>query len=170
MSTIAMMFSKAWLLLSLALGSVSTLPVVAPTVASPSTTGSPASFTADRLERVWLRQQSIYVRLGLFFDRVDDRISRGQALIVKAKANGKDVTALQQALDAFAAAVKQARPAFESGKGIVPSHQGFDAAGKVVDATKARETVSEMRALLLQIRDTVKPAVMALRDAVRAFR
>ena len=102
--------------------------------------------TNEKLEQVWARQLKNYEKIGKGFDDTDAQIAKFQARIDKAAANGKDVTALQAALDAFESALKSAKPTYESMNGIVNSHQGFDANGKVTDAEKAKSTVKEMRA------------------------
>jgi len=124
----------------------------------------------ERLERIWARQLRIYERLGNGFDRSDDFVDRVQTLIDKADANGKDVSAVQTALDAFEAALKDAHPVYEGGKGIVNSHQGFDNDGKVTDAEKAKETVQTMREKLQEIKNAMDGTGRALRDAIRDFR
>jgi len=127
--------------------------------------------TNDKLELVWARQLRVYNRMV----RTDEFVAKIQRLIDRAKANGKDVSAVQAALDAFEAQWKEAKPIYESIKGIVNSHQGFDANGKVTDPEKAKETVKEMHAKFKEIRDTrmeqarhcakrSKPSVRRTRD------
>ncbi len=72
-------------------------------------------------------------------------LAKVQKMIDTAAAKGKDISALQAALDAFEAAAKKAKPTYESMNGIVNSHQGFDAYGKVTGAEKAKSTVQERR-------------------------
>ena len=127
---------------------------------------SPGQIRTERLERVWARQLRIYGRMG----RTDEFIERVQKLIERAKANGKDVTAVQAALDAFKAAAKNAQPAYESVKGIINSHQGFDSNGKVTDPEKAKETVQSMHEKFKEIRNTLNGTGKALHEAIRAFR
>jgi len=122
--------------------------------------------TNDRLELIWARQLRIYERLG----RVDGLTEKVQRLIDRAKANGKDVSAVQAALDAFEAQWKEANPIYESIKGIVNSHQGFDANGKVTDSEKAKATVKEMHGKFKEIRDTLNGTGKALREAIKVFR
>ena len=124
----------------------------------------------ERLEKVWARQLKVYERIGNGFDRSDAFIEKVQALIDRASANGKDVTAVQAALDAFEAAIKDAHPVFESAKGIINSHQGFDNDGKVTDADKARETVRTMVEKLKEIKDAMAGTGRALHEAIKAFR
>ncbi|HEX8992439.1 MAG TPA: hypothetical protein VF784_12235 [Anaerolineales bacterium] len=172
MATIAAILSKAWLVVTLALtGITSSLPAPVQALV-PSATPAPQTATASypRLQRAWEREQTVYGRLGKFFDNIDQRITRGQALIDKARANGKDVSALQAALNVFSTAVKQARPAYESIKGIVASHAGFDDQGSVVDPVKAFQTVLEMRLKLTEIRGMILPPARALRQAFQDFR
>ena len=120
----------------------------------------------ERLERIWARQLRIYERMG----RTDEWIARVQKLIDRARENGKDVSAVQAALDAFEAAAKDAQPIYESIKGIVNSHQGFDSNGKVTDPEKAKETVQAMHDKFKEIRDALNGTGKALREAIRAFR
>ena len=53
---------------------------------------------------------AIYERMGQRFEREDEFIEKAQKLIDRAKENGKDVSAVQAALDAFEAALKDAQP------------------------------------------------------------
>jgi len=120
----------------------------------------------ERLERIWARQLRIYERMG----RTDDFVQKVQKLIDRAKENGKDVSAVQAALDAFKDALKDAQPVYESAKGIINSHQGFDSNGKVTDAEKAQETVKAMSEKLGAIKDAMNGNGKALRAAIKAFR
>ena len=120
----------------------------------------------ERLERVWARQLRIYERMG----RTDEFVAKVQKLIDRAKANGKDVSAVQAALDAFETALKNAHPIYESANGIVNSYQGFDSNGKVTDAEKAKETVKAMHEKLKEIRDAMNGTGKTLHEAIKAFR
>ena len=120
----------------------------------------------ERLERVWARQLRIYERMG----RTDEFIERVQKLIDRARANGKDVSAVQAALDAFKVAAKDAQPIYESIKGIINSHQGFDSNGKVTDPEKAKETIKAMHEKFKEIRDAMAGTGKALHEEIKAFR
>ena len=126
--------------------------------------------TNEKLEQVWVRQLKMYERLGRGFDDIDGQIAKFQARIDKAAENGKDVTAIQAALDAFEAALKSAKPIYDSISDVVNSHQGFDANGKVTDAGKAKSTVQDMRAKLKELKSEMGGTGKALRDALKAFR
>ncbi|MCJ7433392.1 MAG: hypothetical protein MUO77_07895 [Anaerolineales bacterium] len=134
---------------------------------NPPQTGEPSN---ERLEKIWAREMQFYERLGKVFDNIDAAFEKAQGLIDRASAKGKDVSAVQAALDAFKVSVKTTRPAYEGLNGIVNSHQGFDDTGKVTDAEKAKATVQEMGAKLKEIRSLMGETGKVLREAVRAFR
>jgi hypothetical protein len=149
-------------LASLPFVSASAAGVNDPTPPPPST----GQIRTERLERVWARQLRIYERMG----RTDEFVAKVQKLIDRAKANGKDVSAVQAALDAFKAAVKDAQPIYESVKGLINSHQGFDTNGKVTDPEKAAETVKAMHEKFKEVRDAMNGTGKALHQAIKAFR
>jgi hypothetical protein len=126
--------------------------------------------TNEKLEEVWARQSKMYERLGKMFNDSDAHLAKIQERLDKAKANGKDVSAVQTALDAFKAALKNANPTYESIKGIMSSHQGFDASGKVTDAEKAKATLKDLRGKFMEIKSAMNGTGKVLRDALQAFR
>jgi cytochrome c556 len=163
-----LLFKTTILLALIAALVMASLPFVSASAAGLDDPTPPAQtkFTNERLEKIWARQLRRYERFG----QAEELIDRVQRLIDRAKANGKDVSALQAALDAFAAAVKQAHPAYESMKGIVNSHQGFDSNGQVTDSAKALETVRAMHEKFQEIKTTLNGTGRALREAIKAFR
>ena len=164
-------FKKTVMLaLGVALGAAS-LPIV--NVAAMGAKEPPApqgDVSNQRLEKVWERQLHLYERIGNGFDRSDTFIERVQGLIDHASENDKDISAVQAALSAFEQSIKDVRPLYESAKGIINSHQGFDADGKVTDAEKAKETVKAMGEKLKEIKDAMNGTGKALKDAIHAFR
>ncbi len=157
-----LLFRKTILIALVAALGLASLPFVSVSAQGEGPTQTPN----ERLERIWARQLRIYERMG----RTDELVERAQKLIDRAKENGKDVSALQTALDAFEGALKDAHPIYESAKGIVNSHQGFDANGKVTDTAKARETVDAMREKFKEIKEAMGGTGKVLREAIRAFR
>ena len=145
---------------------VASLPFTGVSAAAPKDPIPQDQITNERLEKIWARQLRIYERIG----HTDEFISKVQRLIDRAKASGKDISAVQAALDAFEAQVKEVHPIYESIKGIVNSHQGFDTNGKVTDPEKAKETVKEMREKFKEIREALSGTGKALREAIKAFR
>ena len=126
--------------------------------------------TNEKLEQLWARQLKAYEKIGKGFEDTDAQIAKMQARIDKAAESGKDVTALQTALDAFESALKNAKPNYDVVRGIVTLHEGFDASGKVTDAEKAKSTVQEMRTKMQELKSAMGGTGKALRDALKAFR
>jgi len=167
------MFKKTLLIALVAALTVASLPLVSAYAAGESDPQPPkpdGQVSSERLERVWARQLRLYEKLGKGYDRSDAFVERVQTLIEKAGANGKDISAVQSALDAFEKSLKDAHPVYESGKGIVNSHQGFDNDGKVTDPEKAKETVKAMGDKLKEIKDAMGGTGRALHEALKAFR
>ena len=152
------------LITALGLASLPLVNVFAAGQEDPTT--PPTLITDDRLELMWARELRVYNRMG----HIDNLIEKAQKLIDRAKENSKDVSAVQAALDAFQTQWKAAKPTYESIKGIVSSHQGFDENGKVTDTEKAKSTVMEMRDKLKEIRTTLNGTGKALHQAIKAFR
>lgn len=173
MSMILMWFRKAWLIAVAAALGFGSLPIANALALDPSDLTTPtlsAQSPADHLASIWAREQDAYAKLGSFLNVSDLFITKIQGLINKTKANGRDTTAFQSALDSFANAVKQAEPIYQSAGVLVTSHQGFDENGKVVDQVQALATVIDMRNDFLEIRRLLLGPRQALRDAIKAFR
>ena len=165
-------FKKTLLIALVAALAVASLPLMSAS-AAPSTDDPPPAdreVSAERLEKVWARQLRLYEKLGNGFDRSDNFVEKVQTLIDKAGENGKNVSAIQAALDAFEAAMKDAYPVYENAKGIINSHQGFDNDGKVTDLEKAKETVKSMGEKLKEIKESMGGTGRALHEAIKAFR
>jgi len=126
--------------------------------------------TNERLEQIWARELKAYDRIGKAFADVEGSIEKIQARLDKAKENGKDVTALQAALDAYESALLASKPTYEGIGGLVSAHAGFDADGKVTDAEQAKATVKEVGEELKALKDSMGGTFKALRDAMKAFR
>ena len=163
-------FKKTLLIALVAALAMASLPLLSVSAAQDEPPPPQGQASNERLEQIWARQLRLYERLGNGFDRSDAFLKRVQELIDKAGANGKEVSAVQAALDAFEEALKAAHPIFESAKGIINSHQGFDKDGKVTDPEKARETVKSMGGKLREIKDAMDGTGRALREAIRDFR
>jgi hypothetical protein len=177
MSTIVVRLKKTWLVVTITALGFAFMPLAGAhaftppnPIATPVTTPVPAQRGTDRLVQVWAKEQAIYGKLGTFLNNVDERITKGQELINKAKAKGKDTSALQTALDTFSAAVKQAQPIYQSTQGIVSSHSGFDANGQVTDQTQALTTVQDLGGKFKDIHQLLYDPRVALREAIKAFR
>jgi hypothetical protein len=166
--TMKMLFKKTILFALVMVLGVAAMPFVSVSAAGEYDPTPPpqGQISNERLKRVWARQLRVYERMG----RADEFVERVQRLIDRAKENGKDVSAVQAALDAFETALKDVHPIYESIKGIVNSHQGFDNNGKVTDPEKAKETVKAMHEKLKEMREAMNGTGKALHEAIKAFR
>ena len=165
-------FKKTLLIALVAALAVASVPLMSASAAPSTDDPRPAEreVSAERLEKIWARQLRLYEKIGNGYDRSDNFVEKVQTLIDKAGANGKEVSAVQAALDAFEAALKDAHPVYESAKGIVNSHQGFDNDGKVTDLEKAKETVKSMGEKLKEIKESMGGTGWALHETIKAFR
>ena len=162
------LFNKTMLLALVTALAMASLPVFGVAAAGAQDPSAPPQgvLTNERLEKIWAKQLKAYEKFG----KSEDFVAKVQQLIDRAGANGKDVSAIQTALDAFEAALKDAKPIYASMNGIVNSHQGFDSNGKVTDPEKAKETVKQMGDKLKAIREVMDGTGKALHDAIKAFR
>lgn len=170
----SLLFKKTVLIALVAALSFAALPVTSAYASSLNIPTDPPTdkiqISDERIEKIWARLQKAYERQGQRFDRADEITGKIQGLIDKMEENGKDVAALQAALDAFDAALKEVHPIYESAKGIINSHKGFDADGKVTDSEQAVETVKELGAKMKEMREIVGGPGKALREAIKAYR
>ena len=163
------LFLKKTILLALAAAvAMASLPFVSVAAAGAHDPSAPpqGELTNERLGKIWSRQLKAYEKMG----KAEDFVAKVQQLIDRAGQNGKDVSAVQDALDAFVSALKDAKPIYASMNGILNSHQGFDSNGKVTDPEKAKETVRQMGDKFKEIRDAMGGTGKALHEAIKAFR
>lgn len=170
----SLLFKKAVLITLAAALSFAALPATSAYASGLNIPADPPTdelqISDERIEKIWARLQKAYERQGQRLNRADKITGKIQGLIDRMEENGKDVAALQAALDAFDAALKEAHPIYESAKGIINSHQGFDADGNVTDREQAVETVKELGAKMKEMREIVGGPGKALREAIKAYR
>jgi len=126
--------------------------------------------TVERMEKIWARGVRIYERMGGVFGDIDAHIAKLQSLIDKAAANGKDVTALQTALDEYEAALKDSKPIYDELGEIITAHNGFDADGKVTNEDQARATLQSTREKGRELKAAMDGKFKAWREALKEFR
>ncbi|MBL8056831.1 MAG: hypothetical protein JNK29_09040 [Anaerolineales bacterium] len=125
---------------------------------------------AERLERLlerelnWLEGQTNHLA------KAGEAVTRTQAFIDKAKAEGKDTSGLEAALAAFQTQLAEAQAAHAQAQALLDAKAGFDADGKVTDPAAARQTVAEAGQALRRAHFTLRQAEIDLRQAVREFR
>jgi hypothetical protein len=147
---------------------IASVEAIAPS--EPSTPPTPTEKVGSRLEQARSRERDINDKLGNFFNNIDERIAMGQEIINKAKANGKDTTDLQQALEAFSNAVKQARRIHQGLNETISSHTEFNANGNVAYRIEAFSTVSDLLEKLFVIHQLLPGPGQGLRDEIKTIR
>src|SRR5271157_5390016 len=173
MSVIAIWLRKSLIVAAIAAMGLSALPFVNAYAQSttPPVTPTPSQPSSDKLQKAWAKEQTVYARIGKILDSANTMISKIQTRLDDAKAKGKDVSAVQTALDAFSAAVNNVQPIYADLQTIIQSHSGFDDSGKVTDPTQALQTVQGFKSNAEQIRQAgVSEAGKVLREAIKAFR
>ena len=173
MSMIAMWFKKSLIVAAIAAMGLSALPLFNAYAqsANPPVTPVPGQLSSDKLQKAWGKEQTTYARIGKILDGANTLISKVQSKLDDAKAKGKDVSAVQTALDAFSAALKNVQPTYSDMQTIIQSHSGFDASGTVTDPTQAFQTVQSFKSDAEKIRQAgVSEAGKALHEAIKAFR
>ena len=167
-------FLKKALLVALVAGiGLAALPAGTALAAPGQDEGNPPpqeQISDERLAEIWAREVALYERIGTRLDQIDTMTARVQEFITRANERGIDTSAVQAALDAFSAAVQDARPLYQSANGIVQSHQGFDDSGQVTDRARAIETVRELGGKLREVKAAMGGTGQALREAIRALR
>ena len=129
-----------------------------------------AAKRAQRLENAFSRENQWLSTQATNLQRMGQIASKGQDLIDKAKAKGFDVSALQSALNTFKSQIPTAQGLHDKASGILSTHSGFDANGKVTDAAAATQTVKDARQNLGDAHRTMRTAAVDLRGAIRTFR
>ena len=138
--------------------------------AADDTPPAKGELTDEKLEEIWARASQAFGRLGKAFEDTDAHIAKIQSMIDKAAANGKDVSSLQSALDAYKTALVASKPAYEQLAATMESHAGFDANGKVTDSETAKATLKQVRDEMKALKESMGGTFKALREAVKAFR
>lgn len=122
------------------------------------------------LSRTYEREQDWLVWQGIHLERANEAAARAQEILDAAKAEGKDVATLEEALAAFKAELPKAQAAHDKAASILAAHNGFDAEGNVTDPQTARGTTIDARLELRDAHLTIARAVLDLRRAVRDWR
>jgi hypothetical protein len=132
---------------------------------------APAQTNVDtRLQNAYLAEQNWLLRQSNALDRSSNAATKLQNLINNASAKGKDVTALQTALNNFNAALPAIQADHQQAANILSTHNGFDASGAVTDATAARNTLLTARQSLSQAHLALTNAVLTMRNALLTWR
>jgi hypothetical protein len=115
-------------------------------------------------EQDWLRVQT--QRLS----NQNQIADKAQNLIEKGKAAGRDVSALQAALDNYNSQVASAQSSHQTAAGLLSAHNGFDGSGNVTDTATARQTLQDARQSLLDAHNMIHQALVDLQKAISTWR
>ncbi len=168
-----MLFKKTILVALIAALALAAFPLTGVSASGETDTQPPAQGTAisnERLERIWARMNRRYERFGRFLDKSDVLVEKANRMIERLKEAGEPTAELEAALEAFEEAVKQVHPIYESCKGIINSHKGFDPDGKVIDADQAKETLKDLGTKFGEIHSTMDGTGRELIELMRSIR
>ncbi|MBV6394885.1 MAG: hypothetical protein HFACDABA_00455 [Anaerolineales bacterium] len=124
----------------------------------------------NRLEAIWQKMQNRYARVGRMFDNDARLIQSAERMIERLEQEGQPTAELKAALQAYEDALKTARPLYESCKGILNSHKGFDASGKVTDTGQAQETVRAFGEKFAAVRNAMGGTGKTLAELMKSLR
>lgn len=124
----------------------------------------------ERLERIWARMNRRYEGLGKLFDKSNGLEDKAEKMIARLKEAGEPTAELEAALKAYQDAAKKARPIYESCKGIISAHKGFDSNGKVTDPEQAKETIKDLGAKFGEIHSTLDGTARTLIELMKSIR
>lgn len=97
----------------------------------------------DALEKLYQRELKWLAEQKKQLTKANNLLVRAQDFIKEQKAQGKDVTKLENAVAKVKEQIAKAQAAHDEGARILNTHAGFDAHGKVTDAAQARQTVAQ---------------------------
>jgi hypothetical protein len=171
MKKITLYFKKAILVFMLASLSLAAFPAASVQAAGLYDDPQPGRGRdyMPRLEKRFEAQQARFDRQTQLLARADTLIERVQSLIDKATEKGLDASAVQAALDDFAAALPAAQAAHARAGALIAAHAGFDDKGKLTELAAAVETVRGIHSAFREFAQTLLPPFKALRQAIRTF-
>ncbi|MDR3572528.1 MAG: hypothetical protein P4L50_01585 [Anaerolineaceae bacterium] len=97
-------------------------------------------------------------------------VTNVQNLITKANGEGKDTTALVNALATFQSQIATSQSSHNTAASILSTHNGFDVNGNVIDRDAARLTVNSARQSLSDAHNLLWQAANDLHQAVKEWR
>ncbi len=124
----------------------------------------------ERLERWYQREQDWLDKQQQNLDRMNQIASKAQSYIANQQVRSKDVSALQTALAIFQQQIATAQSSHHTAANVLSHHAGYDANGKITNASQAQQTLIDGRQALSDAHLTMRQAVLDLRRAVRAWR
>jgi hypothetical protein len=136
-----------------------------------------ATANAAELQQGGVVLENLLKREQILINNQQERLALSDKVVNSAgqwiadlQAEGKDTTTLQTALSAFQAGIAQAQTSFNMAKQGLDAHAGFDADGKVTNATEALKTLVDAGRAERQFHLTITQATIDFRTAVRTYR
>jgi small-conductance mechanosensitive channel len=139
-----------------------------PSPTTPAGQASPAR-QAERIEQAYQRALKALDAQAKRLAGAGDRVQKLAEHIAGLKSQGKDTTALEEALAEFKTVLKDAHTTHDTAASMLKTHPGFDANGKVTDLQQARETVRASDQLLSEVHRDLRPSIRDLLRAVREY-
>jgi hypothetical protein len=139
---------------------------------TPTTPQSPEVKAARiaRLEKAYQAERKALETQAKNLDRADKLADRIQTVIDTAKSKGVDTSKLVAALAAFNAKVSDAKTLHAKAEGILSTHAGFTANGKVIDPAQARDTLTAAHQALKDARQSLGGSFKELINFVKEWR
>lgn len=142
----------------------------------PAQSASAQSIQGQEGELANERLALVYDRLVFAHQNLNDRIGFAnqaadltQNWIDTLKAEGKDTSSLEAALQTFHTSLTTAQSYADAADSILAIHAGFDDQGNVTDRAQARNSIRETRLNLVDGNETLSDATRALRRTVNDY-
>ena len=150
---------------------VSGLIIAAIVLALPSATAYAAGPAEGGvvLENLFMREKIILNNQQERLNLSQQAVTRAQTWINNLQGQGKDVSALQTALNAFQASLAQVQGNFNTAQNTLNTHTGFDGNGKVADTAQAWQTLIQAGQAERQFHLTITQATINFRLAARQY-
>lgn len=146
------------------------LASVAPALAAEGTPEPSGERDGRRLTLMYKKLQRWLDLQAKHLERAGAGTAKVQQLIDRAKAEGKDTSALEAALAAFRASLADAQAKHDEAANILRTHAGFDDNGQVTDKELAKRTLESAGQALKEAHQILRDAEHALKVAIREWR
>ncbi len=123
-----------------------------------------------KLEAAFERQQANLDRQLENIQKMSTLTGKAQERIEGLKANGKDVTDLEEALASFENKIGEINASHLVAVELIADHAGFDDNGQVTNPVTAKTTIQNLHDALKTTRRMMGDSSRALREALRTFR
>jgi uncharacterized phage infection (PIP) family protein YhgE len=142
----------------------------APQSPAPQTSVDKAAQRIARLEKAFQVENNTLARQATWLDKAGNVVTRIQTLIDKLKVKGIVPSRLEAALTTFEAKLADAKAFHATAAGILSTHTGFDASGKVTDLAQAQATVKSAHEALSDVRTTISGTIKNIQQVVKDLR